>query len=631
MRVRVVSALAAGVLGGLCSIVLLAVVYLLFPGLQIDFDVDPPRLLTGMYPAERDDTTGMTFAWTSRDVALRLPGLDRRVAWTAEWRLRGGRQRAADNPEIVFFVDGVRALVHQSATDFSTVQLTVPARPDRPRGVLITAQTSSTFTPGPADPRALGVMVDSIAFRPEGLAIPPPEAFYGAAAGGAAMPAGVALLGVTPGSAVGAAILLAAGQAAVLARGFGPFTRFPQTAARASIAIAVVLVVLVVAAERARSAPFRNTARFALAFSASALLLKLLVFLHPDMPIGDAVFQAHRFQDVIAGNYYFTSIAPGNYLFPYAPGLYLIARPLARFVRGEMGNVALLRVVVLTADALIGAFLYAIVVQSWRDRRTAAIASAVYQLLPLDFLIAAGGTLTSAFAQSTAILSLGIVAAPWLRVERAAAIATLTLALLVPFLSHTSTFAILSVTTICIAAIFAWRGGPVMRSPAAAVAAAGVAAVALAIAMYYAHFLDTYRTELARISTETAAASADAGGRSIGERARVIPYYVNEYFGVPALVLAVGGAASAWRQGARDRLTLAVAGWATACFVFLLIGIVTPVDMRYYLAALPAVALMAATGASQGWAAGGTARLSTLMLLAWTVWIGVRTWWRVLG
>ena len=49
-----------------------------------------------------------------------------------------------------------------------------------------------------------------------------------------------------------------------------------------------------------RGRPLRNTARFAAAFSAGALFLKLLVLLHPNMPVGDAMFHAHRFQGVLA-------------------------------------------------------------------------------------------------------------------------------------------------------------------------------------------------------------------------------------------------------------------------------------------------------------------------------------------
>ena len=84
-----------------------------------------------------------------------------------------------------------------------------------------------------------------------------------------------------------------------------------------------------------RRQPLRNTARFVAAFSAGALFLKLLVLLHPDMPIGDAMFHAHRFQGVLGGNLYFTSIAPGSYSFPYPPGLYVFAAPFAGLVRAR--------------------------------------------------------------------------------------------------------------------------------------------------------------------------------------------------------------------------------------------------------------------------------------------------------
>ena len=152
------------------------------------------------------------------------------------------------------------------------------------------------------------------------------------------MGAAIATLGVTAGSAIGAAVLIAAGVASAVARGFAPYTEFPAVASRAGIVIALALAAGAALVRLRLGAPLRNTARFAAAFSASALLLKLLVLLHPDMPIGDALFQAHRFQEVLGGNLYFTSVAPGNYLFPYAPGLYVFASPFAGLVaRGTVG------------------------------------------------------------------------------------------------------------------------------------------------------------------------------------------------------------------------------------------------------------------------------------------------------
>ena len=53
--------------------------------------------------------------------------------------------------------------------------------------------------------------------------------------------------------------------------------------------------------------------------------------------------------------------------------------------------------------------------------------------------------------------------------------------------------------------------------------------------------------------------------------------------------------------------------------------------MRYYLAAIPAVALTAALGASAAWSAGGAARIAAAALLGWTLVEGVRVWWNTIG
>lgn len=630
MTRRLVSAAWAGLIGALASVVLLALFYVLQSVLRLEFDIDPPRMVTGIFPSERDQATGLTYAWTGKDVALRLPGLDRRVEWSLTLRVRGGRQVREDNPAVALFVDGVHALTHQTRTEFDEIRVALPRRPERPRGALVTLQSSGTFVPGPQDPRPLGVMVDAVTIAPEGLALPPWPALAGVAWAGAALGIAMALLGSAPGLAVAAVVLIALGQSAIAARGFAPFTDFPDRVARLGTTVAVALVLGVFTAELLRRRRLRNTARFAAAFTAIALFLKLLVLLHPNMPVGDALFQAHRFQDVLRGNYYFTSIAPGNYLFPYAPGLYVAAAPFADFVRREAGDVVLLRIVVIATDAAAGLLLYPIVAACWNDRRAGAMAIALYHLLPLDFGIAAGGTLTSAFAQSLSVASLVLMSAPWLRIGHPAGVAALTVALAAAFMSHTSTFAILSVSSAAIAGVYWWRGGPLLRPAAIAVAAAGLAAVLLAVGLYYSHFIETYRTEFTRISGETAAAAGDAGGRSIAQRAMAVPRYVREYFGIPAVLLLLAGARDLWRRGSRDRLTLAVAGWGIACLIFLVIGVLTPVDMRYYLAALPAVAAVGAAGASQGWGAAGPPRLVTTVLLIWWILTGVGSWWNTL-
>ena len=454
-----IRAAAAALLGVLASAAWLAFFYAASGGLHLDFGIDPPRLASGFHAAERDRATGLTFAWTGAEAGLRLPGLDRRAPWTFMVRTRGGRGDARGNPLLTFYVDGIQLHTHQTTPDFQEARVLLPPRPER-RGVTIVMRSSSTFVPGPDDPRQLGVMVDALTLSPNGLVLPPTEMFGTAMLGGAVLGAAIALLGVTSGSAIGSAVLLSAGQGAVLAYGFAPYTNFAQIAARVALTTAATLAVIAWLA-RWRSQPLRNTARFALAFSAGACFLQLLVLLHPNMPFGDAVFQAHRFHEILRGNFYFTSVAPGGYAFPYAPGLYVVAWPFAGLVRRELGDVALLRIVTIVANGAAGLLLYWMTARVYQDRLAAAFAVAVYHLIPLSFRVITVGNLTNAFAETLTVGALALICTPALASVASWATAALTMVLTAAFLSHTSTFAILSVCAFVAAALFVWKGGPI--------------------------------------------------------------------------------------------------------------------------------------------------------------------------
>jgi hypothetical protein len=619
-----IRAAAAAVVASLAAAVWLALFYATNGGLHIEFAVDPPRPTSGFYGSERDDASGLTFAWTGAEAALRLPGLDRRHPWALTMRARTARPQLRENPTIAFFVDGVQLHTAEVLPDFSTLTMLVPPRAER-RGLTLVMRSSSTFVPGGGDRRELGVMVDRIELAPQGFVLPPAEIFFTAMSSGAALAASLALLGVTAGSAIGGAVLLTAGQGAMLARGFGPYTDYPEIVSRVALASALLLV-SAAAAGRLREHHYRNTARFAIAFSAGACFLKLLVLLHPDKPIGDALFQAHRFMTVLRGNFFFTSTAPGGYAFPYAPGLYVVATPFAPLVAREFGDMALLRIVTAVADAAVGVLLYWAIARMWAHRLAGAMAVAIYNLMPLRFSVISGGNLTNAFAESVAVVALALIAAATLRSWMLFTL-TLSLVLTVAFLSHTSTFAILAACVFMTAGFFFFKGGPALRRTTTALLVALGAAVVLAIGLYYAQFLETYRTEFARIGTETKTAARDAGGRGVLERATGVPRYAYLYFTVPLMLIAAAGAVERWRRAARDRLSLTVAGWGSACTVFLLLGVLTPVDMRYYLSATPALAAVGGAGASWGWQAGAHWRVLTVLLLSWALWIAVETWW----
>lgn len=611
-----------GVLSACLAAAILAFIYSRRPALVVEFDRHLPRQISGVYPSERDNQSGLTFAWTGAEMGIRAPGLDRRVEWTLDVRLRAARPDGR-MPDVTFFADGIQLATHAAPQDFGQVQVTIPARRERQRDVTITMRVSDTFTPGPADPRPLGVVLDRLTLTPSGLVLPPRRAFFGAAASAGILGAGVALLGMTAPAAVIAALLIGAGTSALVARGFAPFGSFPLQATWLAIWTTAILVIVARTIEWRTGHALRHTARFALAFSAFAGFVKLLVMLHPDLPIGDALFHAHRFRLVDSGTYVFTSIAPGDYRFPYAPGLYVAALPFADVVTRNTGDMTLLRIVVIAFDAVAAALLYFAVVRSWGDRLAAAMAVALYHLVPLDFGIMRVGNLTNAFAQALAVFSLVLVASPALRLERRTVVAALAALLAAAFLSHTSTFALLLPAAAFISLAFLWKGGPALRSPAYAVTLAAIVAALFAVAVYYRHFGDVYAEQWTRISGETATNTPDAGGRTAMDRLIDAPRQLRLMFGLPMLALAAAGTFHLFARAARDRLTLAVLGWSMSCALFFAIGIGTPVDMRYYLAAIPAFAITAAAGASWMWTSDGAARGVALALLLWAAVTGI--------
>ncbi|HEY3885617.1 MAG TPA: hypothetical protein VGL62_10445, partial [Vicinamibacterales bacterium] len=446
-------ALATGVIGALAGAVCAVILYAWHPAIVMEFDRDLPTNLTGIYPPERDDRSRLTFAWTGADAVVRLPGLDRRAAWTLTLRVRGGREVAADNPDLTILADGIPVGTLHTTAAFEDLHAAIPAAPDH-RGLILELHASRTVVPGPRDRRALGAMLDRLELAPNGAVLLPRPAIRAAAASSAALGAAVALLGVTAGSAIGGTLLLAAGDGAIVGRGLGPFSAYPATVWLLGVWIAAALAIAAIALEHGRRQPLRNTARFAVAFSACALFLKLLVLLHPDMPIGDAMFHAHRFENVVAGHLYFTSIAPGGYSFPYAPGLYVFSWLFSGLVTRGAGDVALLRIVTSSVDAVAALLLYRAIVIAWSDRLAGAAAVALYHLIPLEFAVFTTANLTNAFAQSVSVAALWLMASPRMRLQHAGAAAALMFVLLAAYLSHASTFAILFVSTVVVAVLF---------------------------------------------------------------------------------------------------------------------------------------------------------------------------------
>jgi hypothetical protein len=604
-----VAALAAAIV----AVAALAAVYGRSPAIRLEMDREKVPGVSGFFPSERD--RDLTFAWMGRSAAVEVPGLDRRVPWTCAATVAVGVPAGVRLPALRFSADGLEIRTWQIARIPEVVSFEIPARPDR-SGVVVGIAASGTFKPGPQDSRELGAAFDRLACEPaEGRsAMPPWHSMIRAAAAAAALGAAFGLAGLPALAASGLAALVALAQAWPLAFGMAPYHAgaVPALPVAAVLALGLVLAMALVGLLRRVAAPVAW--RAAAAVTAMAGYLKLLVLLHPSMPIMDALFQAHRLEWVLAGRYYFTSLTPDGYLFPYGISLYLAAAPLARLVPD---HVALVRLTVVAAECAAGLLVFAMAARAWSDRRAALLALALFHATPIAQGVIGTGNLTNAFGESMAVASvaamvlLPVTAPAWLWVLLPGSLAAFA------FVAHFSTLVVLSATMAAIGLCWRWLGDPPVRRAAARVMACLAVAVALSFAAFYGHFWDTYRAQAQRLAGEVRAiaaddaraTSADAGTRGAPPKAAKLPPPAGERFWtmlrrtrgafvVMYGALALAGAVLIVRQQRRDRLSLAIWAWMASLAAFSALAVLTPLEMRYHLAVAPALAILAAAAIS---------------------------------
>jgi hypothetical protein len=643
--VQISRAAVAACLGASIGALCFAVVFAWRPTLAFEMDRNPPRALAaGFYPVEREGDR--TFAWIAKRADVKLAQANRRTSWQCEVRARGASAKQQAPETIELAVDGLTVARSPIHHEFLTLVGTVPAASRQ--GFTLTISTSSTFVPGPGDRRELGLQIDRVGCRPDGVALPPARptvwAAMTAAIFGAAL--GFGGLAVLPLAAI--LVLVSACQALLLAASPAPYTTYGRTTVwlagwLAGVALGLVAILNV----RTRPA-LHSCARFVVFLSAAILYLKLSGLLHPAKALVDALFQAHRFQYVLAGNYYFTQTMPSGVSFPYAIGLYLFALPGSLLTTDY---VSLLRIVVSGAEVIAGGLLYPMLVRRWGDRLTAALAVGLFSVVPLTYGVIGDANMTNAFGQAVAVWTL-VAFSLWPPVSwRLAAASGLFLLTALAFLSHVGTFAILAVTLVAMAVLYRVFGDGLLQRTSRVVLVIAVAAGVFAVAAYYGHFGEVYqaleRLRPGSASTQTVERAlppagiesppADGTHTPIPLYSRLGSATRHTLWGLgwPIVLLAVVGSWDVWRRGARDAVGLLIGAWGIAYLTFVAVAVVPTVDApferyaaefvgRVVLAVYPAAVILAARGAAVGWRAGNAPRALTAALVAWAGLAGIQ-------
>lgn len=623
--------------------------------LTLTFDPDrppPERVVPGFHPPERT-REGETFAWTNGQAFIALRELDRGTAWAVQIRLASGAWPPdLDLPAVDLMMDGVTVRRIAAPRSFSDIELVAPPRIGA--SGLTLAVRSPTFTPGDRDPRPLGVVVQSLMLRSQGRMVMSSRKLAATLAAGAALGAAVVVAGVPAGWVLAILAALGAMTGVLLRTGSAVYESRFSAALTMALWIAAFAGAGAIAARLLRRSLSRP-AVLAVGLTLAATYVKLLILFHPDMIVGDTIFHLHRLEWVRSGTYFFTSQAPGGE-FPYPVALYGLVGSLG-WITSDW--VALLRGVVVATDAVASLAVYGMAARTAMGAAAGPWAVALYELIPATFQVHGTAYLTNAFGQALSVIALFSIVrcseasrrpdevrqsrggrAP-VPARLAGPVAVTTALVSIALLSHTSSAAILFTTLVTAGFLLRAAGEQAAHSMARVVALSAVLALTISTVVYYGHFGDTYRSMAARLTSPRVAAADAAvptqraeahqtgwapGWQPFVNRVRAVPGYVDKYLGWSLLLLAaLGGWAQVWRRP-RDGVTLLVLAWIGTCFVFLLMGLLTPVDMRSYLAVSPALAVLAAVGVRWGWTRGWIARIGVLALFVWCASAGITYW-----
>jgi hypothetical protein len=617
--------LAAAAVAGLIGLGAVILQYTLRPGLAFEMDRRLPSFVQGIHGPERDGT--LTYSWTSDRVEIDLDGLNRGAAWFCTMRYRGdARGPGLPAPAVDVTIDDARVARGESTPEYQELAFRIP-RAGR-AGARIGMIIEPTFIPGGADTRTLGVQVDRLGCRPEGLALPPRRAL--AAAGGAAAFAGgvLAIAGVSIWGVLLVALAMGLGGAAMLTIEGGAYGAYPHVMLRTALWTSLVVAAAITALDRLGRERLSSAARAVCVISGVVLWLKLIALLHPAMREGDATFNAHRLEWVLAGKYYFTQPFTGGVEMPYAIGLYLFTS-LWTWITSD--HTALVRGVTVAFDVAAGALLYPLVLRAWGQRQTAVLAVLAYQLPPVAYGVLRDGNLPNIFAQSMALVTMAAAVTWSLAPRRVASLLAFAALLAFALVSHVSTAAVLLATLGALSVLYFWRGDLARRRSAVAIVIAMIVAAAIAWFRFYQHFTPEFAAAFGRMFGEQASAAPGMaeGYMGTGERIGNLLSQVVYGAGWPLLILAVLGAIDLVRSGVRDRLTSALAAWALVWLVFSASTVFARVDDEYVryaaeflgrinLATLPLIAILAARGATRKWLG--------IAMFAWAIGLAVENW-----
>ncbi len=280
-------------------------------------------------------------------------------------------------------------------------------------GDLVVTLSSTVFSP-PPDERELGVVVDRVTVTPaeyglRPVVVPAPGTLLGMLAGLIAtyLVAIIALRRVRYALLAGGTLAIVFAALVLVARmEFGLWGWQLPGLGLLTVLLALFGRILLDSILVPRTRQAALVAGIGSAAFVSAFILRFGGLIYPQFLSSDLLFQAHRMQKVLGGEWVFPSALPDGTVVPYPPALYVILSPLGLLFGASDDTLSLIlkaSMALLDAATCLG-----LAWAGWRlwGGRVGGLAALVYAFSPAPFELFSAGNYTNLFAQGVLNLTL---------------------------------------------------------------------------------------------------------------------------------------------------------------------------------------------------------------------------------
>lgn len=564
----------------------------------------------GFHPRERAGET--YFRWTRDQSFLVLDNLYPSGDVDVEARLRVIRSSEMPLPNLAFTANGVTVHREIGKPGEAIYAFDFPSTSSRLRlGI-----ESDTFEAGGG--RFLGVQVLSVRIVPPGGRAAARNVIAWLALATMFFVLGASWVGLGPWTAALAGGAMGAAFCWLVSLRSLAFSSYPREVAMFAL-VSVGLIAIVSALLQGLTSCTPRERRSVLAVVALAFVIKLGALSCPLWLSSDAEFQANRFSQFLAGDWYPSSVTQHETPFriPYPVSLFAVSTPLTWL---GVDRIAALESVIVGFDALAGAALVLVALRFRGDLRAGALAALVYHSVPVSVLALSAGNFTNVFALSTLVLGFSCLAASDGTENRMLSFGAGVFA----FISLCAHFGMLLeggllwpawITALILLVPTSHMGNP--RS----VQTVAVGAALVAGGVYYLGYAPLVVDQWQRA----------LGGGESGSGAGLVAglassaSFLREQIGWVALLAALAGGVTFLRkQWFSSVLHAGITVWIAVTALFFVLDLLTPLEIRYAYQAVPVIALLAGLYLSNAFARGGVGRFAAVSAVVYLSVVALR-------